>query len=401
MGSRFARFVALLSLLFLGSISLLAQARAFQTGAVFPNRPPVGYARPPLHVHQFAFTGNVGVSPAKIRKFYSISSISNQGSGQTIAIVDAFDDPNIAADLNHFDSFFGLAPCTTTNGCFQKVYAAGTKPATDSGWALEMSLDVEWAHVVAPHAKILLVEASSNTLTALLQAVDVAVQHGASVVSMSWGGSDFSAERSFDSHFAINGVTFVASSGDNGHGVIWPSDSPDVISVGGTTVRTDSNGDYLGESAWMGSGGGLSGVEFEPSFQSSYPVPNAGGKRATPDVAYSADPNSGFPVYDTVAYQGMSGWFEVGGTSAGAPQWSAIFAIANSIRAGKGKGHLSHTPTLVYEAAKAGFSTRFHDITSGSNGSCGWACQTHAGFDDVTGLGSPKASALVNALSNF
>jgi subtilase family serine protease len=401
MGSRSVRRGALLVFLFAGTISLLAQTAMVTPGPVFPNRPPAGYARPPIHLEATNPLVPTGITPTQIRKYYGFSSLSNTGSGQTIAIVDAYDDPNIASDLNHFNSTFGLAPCTTSNGCFTKIYASGTKPTTNSGWALEISLDVEWAHAIAPHARIVLVEASSSQLSALLHAVDVAVQHGAGVVSMSWGGSEFSSEHTYDTHFAINGVTFVASSGDNGHGVIWPATSPDVVSVGGTTVKTDSAGDYLGESAWVDSGGGLSAYELEPSFQSNYPVPNANGKRVNPDVAYSANPSVGFPVYDTVPFQGVSGWFEVGGTSAGSPQWSALFAITNSIRAGKGKGHLSHTPSLVYQAAKGSYSTRFHDITSGNNGSCGWVCNTHTNFDDVTGLGSPRAYNLVNALSNF
>jgi subtilase family serine protease len=398
MGSRFS----LLSLVLFASLSLLGQARpAFVHGPVFPTRPPVGFARPPLQVSAVGTMTSGAVTPAQIRRFYGVSSLGNTGSGQTIGIVDAYDDPTVASDLNHFNGAFGLAPCTTSNGCFQKVYASGVKPSTNSGWALEISLDVQWAHVIAPHARILLVEASSNSLPALLQAVHVAVNHGASVVSMSWGGSEFSTEQSFDSNFAINGVTFVAASGDNGNGVDWPAASPDVIGVGGTSIKTDSAGDYLGETAWTGSGGGRSAIELEPSFQGNYPVPNANGKRAVPDVAYSADPNSGFPVYDTTPYQGFTGWFQVGGTSAGAPQWSALFALTNSIRAGKGKGHLSHTDTMVYEAAKASYSTRFHDITTGSNGTCGWVCQAHTGFDFVSGLGSPRAAGIVNALSNF
>src|SRR5437868_7321221 len=236
---------------------------------VFAYRPAPGIAQPPLRIQSDATTSPTGVSPTRIRHGYGFSSITNQGSGQTIGIVDAYDDPNIAADLNHFNSTFGLAPCTTTSGCFKKVYASGTKPATDPGWALEIALDVEWAHVIAPKAKIVLVEASSNSLTALLHAVDVAVQQGASVVSMSWGGDEFSVERGYDSHFAINNVTFTVSSGDSGFGAQWPASSTGVVAVGGTRLSVDSSGNYISESAWSGSGGGLSRYELRSEEHTS------------------------------------------------------------------------------------------------------------------------------------
>jgi subtilase family serine protease len=326
--------------------------------------------------------------------------IANQGAGQTIGIVDAFDDPNIAADFNHFNSTFGLAPCTTANGCFKKVYASGSKPATDAGWALEIALDVEWAHVIAPKAKIVLVEASSNSLLALLHAVDVAVQQGASVVSMSWGGAEFSTERNYDFHFAINNVTFTVSSGDSGFGNEWPSSSPGVVAVGGTRLSVDSSGNYISESGWSGSGGGLSKYELEPSYQSSFPVPrDSSGKRAVPDIAYNASPLSGVPVYSTVLLNGEKGWFQVGGTSAGAPQWAGLFAIVNSMRRAAGKATLSHTNNFLYAIAKADYG-KYHDIRSGSSGTCGALCNSVTGYDTVTGIGSPRASVLVPALAN-
>ena len=204
------------------------------------------------------------------------------------------------------------------------------QPKTDSGWALEESLDVEWAHAIAPGATILLVEASSASISSLLAAVDYAVSQGASVVSMSWGSSsEFLGETSFDSHFTAPGVTFTASSGDSGPGVIYPAASPYVTSVGGTTLPLDSSGNLTAaETAWSGSGGGVSVYEPTPSYQSSI---GAAG-RSVPDVAYDADPNTGVAVYDSTAYSGQSGWFVVGGTSAGAPQWGALAAIVNSQR---------------------------------------------------------------------
>jgi len=366
-------------------------------------RPPAGYARPPFHIKGNARTAPTGLSPAQTRHAYGFDLVANQGAGQTIGIVDAYDDPNIESDLGVFDTQFGLPACTSGNGCFQKIYAAGSKPRANAGWALEISLDVEWAHAIAPQAKIILVEAATNSFANLLSAVDVAVQHGASVVSMSFGGSEFSSETSNDSHFSVNGVTFTASSGDSGNGVEFPAASPGVLAVGGTTLTIDSNGNYVSEAAWSGSGGGQSAYEAEPFFQANYPIPNdPNGKRGVPDVAYDANPSSGFSVYDTVKYNGQSGWFQVGGTSAGAPQWAALLAIVNSMRVTAGMATLNGTDTAVYNvAAAATYSTNYHDISSGTNGTCGTLCTATTGYDYVTGLGSPQARNVINALANY
>ena len=387
--SWFARSLSMLMALLLAGLPLWGE------------KPPAGYARPPIHVKGGATQGPTGLTPAKTRHAYGFDQITNQGAGQTIGIVDAFDDPNIESDLAVFNSQFGLPACTTSNGCFQKVYAAGVKPNTNAGWALEISLDVEWAHAIAPQAKILLVEAASNSFANLLQAVDVAVQNGASVVSMSWGGGEFSGEISSDTHFAVNGVTFTASSGDSGSGVEYPAASPGVVSVGGTTLKIDSSGNYVSETAWSGSGGGQSAFEAEPLYQANYPIPNdPGGVRGVPDVAYDGDPNSGFAVYDSIRLQGQRGWFQVGGTSAGAPQWAAVFAIANSLRVAAGKATLSSTNNAVYTVGSgAAYSSNFHDITSGTNGSCGALCTATTGYDYVTGLGSPQANHTISALA--
>jgi subtilase family serine protease len=369
---------------------------------IWAERPPIGYARPPIHVKGAATKAPTGLSPSQIRLAYGFDQVTNQGAGQIIGIVDAYDDPNIESDLGVFDSQFGLPACTTNNGCFQKVYASGSKPSSNAGWSLEISLDVEWSHAIAPQAKIILVEAASNSFTNLMQAVDVAVQHGASVVSMSFGGSESSGESSNDNHFAVNGVTFTASSGDSGYGVEYPAASPDVVSVGGTTLKTGTGGAYVSETAWSGSGGGQSAYEHEPSYQGSFPIPNdPSGVRGVPDVSYDADPNTGFSVYDTVRYQGQSGWFQVGGTSAGAPQWAALFAVTNSLRAANGKAALNSTGTAVYSVVKANYSANVHDITSGTNGTCGTLCTAATGYDYVTGLGSPQANNLITALANY
>jgi subtilase family serine protease len=357
-------------------------------------------AQPPLRVRPNGAAGpTYGLFPAVVRHAYGFDLVANQGAGQTIGIVDAYDDPNVEGDLGVFNKQFGLPSCTTANGCFRKVYAAGQKPAANANWSMEIALDVEWAHAMAPQAKIVLVEAASNRMGDLFHAVDVAVQNGASVVSASWGCPEYGGERGDDVHFAVNGVTFTVASGDNGNGVQYPSASPDVVAVGGTTLTTDNVGTYTGEMAWKGSGGGQSGVEYEPMFQAGYPLPNdTKGRRGVPDVSFDGDPSTGFAIYNSFAYQGWVGWYEVGGTSAGAPQWAALFAIANSSRVAVRKRLLSSTPGMLYGLAKANYGAYFRDVTSGANGKCGTLCNAGTKYDYVTGLGSPKVDAVVAAL---
>jgi subtilase family serine protease len=263
---------------------------------------------------------------------------------------------------------------------------------------VETSLDIQWAHAIAPQAKIVLVEATTNNLSDLIAGVDVAVKHGASSVSMSWTSSEFSSERSLDNHFVASGVTFLAASGDTGFGVAYPAASPDVIAVGGTSLALDARGNYSSETAWSGSGGGQSVYEFEPLVQSQFPIPNdSRGVRGTPDVAYNANPGTGYAIYDSVGINGASGWFQVGGTSAAAPQWAALVAIANSMRVAQRKAHLTSTNGALYSVAKTNSGTSFHAVTAGTNGSCGQLCDALVGFDYVTGLGTPQAATLIQA----
>jgi subtilase family serine protease len=205
-----------------------------------------------------------GGAPASVFTSYGFNSLSCThtastwtnsalcGSGQTIAIVDAYDDPNAESDLAVFDSMYNLPSCTTNNGCFEKLKPSGT--GTDSGWALEISLDIQWAHAIAPGAKIVLVESFDNSLLGLLGGENTAVAAGAQQVSNSWAGSEFLNETSYDSYFNSTKASFFVASGDSGYGASWPSSSPFVISVGGTTLNTDSSGNYQSESAWSGSG---------------------------------------------------------------------------------------------------------------------------------------------------
>ncbi len=405
--SRFVAFLA--TLILMASIGNPAQSQS--RGRTPEEDARLRTARAPFHVRGNATTAPTGYSPEQIRHAYGFDALTNNGAGQIIAIVDAFDDPTIASDLQTFINFYGLPPintsCTVAAGphpCFQKVYAQGFRPKTNGGWALEISLDVEWAHVVAPGADILLVESSNNFLSSLLGAVDVAVQSGAKVVSMSWGAGEFAFETSLDSHFNRTGVTFTASSGDSGGDPEWPAVSPFVVAVGGTTLPLDASGNLIGpETAWGGSNGGASFIEAEPGYQNIYPIPDTGGARGVPDVSYVADPNTGVAVYDTTSFFGQKGWFQIGGTSVGAPQWAAIIGLANQGRscASNGIGCLSTSNTNfspLYNAASPPLSTTYNsnyrDITAGSN----VCCAAGPGYDFVTGLGSPLANSLVSAL---
>ena len=356
--------------------------------------------QPLYHVAVSAQTGVVGLTPAQVRRAYGFDQIENQGAGQTIGIVAAFDYPDIERDLAVFDQAFGLPPCTTKNRCFQKVDMSGGRMDPNGVWPPEIALDVEWAHAIARQAKILLVEAADDTLDSLLAAVDTAVRNGATVVSMSWGAAEFSTEMvDEDGHFVGRNVTFFAASGDRGHGVIYPSASPYVMSVGGTTLHVSNDGSYGNEKAWDGSGGGLSSYEPEPVYQASYPIPNNPQlKRGTPDVAYDGDPNTGVAVYNSVP---LAGWFQLGGTSIGPPQWSALVAIANSMRHAARKPPLTGSQGVLYDAANIAYAANYHDVNNGNNGKCDELCKTGKAYDYVTGLGTPRADSLILALKDL
>jgi hypothetical protein len=347
---------------------------------------------------------STALTPAQIASAYHIILSSSSASGQTIAIVDAYNDPNILADLAAFDTQYNLPAANIT---VQNQYGQTTNlPSTDSSWSLEIALDVEWAHAAAPGAKILLVEANSASTSDLMTAVQTAAAQ-ASVVSMSWGGSEFAGEKAYDTaaYFANPNVTFIAASGDDGgaSGASWPAVSPYVLSVGGTTLSLTSAGTISSETAWNASGsrwsgysgstGGVSLYESLPSYQATA-LGGSTTNRATPDVSAVANPNTGLAVYDSVPGMGQTGWFQVGGTSAGAPLWAGIIAAADQARAAVGKGPLSSTQTLsmLYGvASSSSYSSNLRDITSGSN----FVASAKKGYDMVTGLGSPVASALV------
>jgi len=344
-----------------------------------------------------------GLTPAQVRRAYGFDVLTNRGDGQTIAVIDAFDQPYIEEDLAVFSQTFNLPPCTTANGCFRKITTTknDTKPPIRQIWALEISLDVEWAHAIAPDARILLVETKSAKLADLMEGVELAVDNGATVVSMSWGAPEFEGQLAYDLRFRFlpSTVTLLASSGDFGTGVFYPAASPYVIGVGGTTLNVDAQGNYISETALSASGGGLSAFEDEPSYQMQFGLPNnPDHQRGVPDVAYNADFATAFAVYSSFPYLGFKGWIPVGGTSAGAPQWAGLFAIVNSMRSQAGKSPLTAATAALYGAASAQGPAKFNDITSGSNGTCGPLCTAAPSFDYVTGLGSPRAYRLVPAL---
>jgi subtilase family serine protease len=371
------------------AVALTAIPLTAQDGASLPVNPDdPEWAHPPIVILPSPDTTTVmGYSPIEIRSAYGLAGITNKGAGQTIALVDAFDNPDAVSDLTTFDEQFKLAACTEANGCFKKIYATGTKPSTNTMWASEISLDIEWSHAIAPEANILLVEAASASRDDLLSAVVAALQNGATVVSMSWSGKETANETENDYIFNVEGVVFCSSSGDNGHGAYYPAASSYVVAVGGTTLEISGNA-WSSETAWADSGGGKSKYETEPSYQASS---QTSGKRGIPDVAWDANPNTGVAVYSKT---GTGGWAIAGGTSVGSPSWAGIFAIVNSRRAGAGKKLLTQPQILLYPDAEADY----HDITSGSNASCGTVCTAGPGYDFVTGLGSPQANLLIPAL---
>lgn len=323
-----------------------------------------------------------GLTPAQITQAYGLNAITfangtvkGDGTGQTIALVEAYHNPSIASDLRVFDAANNLPDPAL------QVVNLGSGQMND-GWASETMLDVEWAHAIAPGAKILVVEANSETQTDLLAAVDVArTMPGVSVVSMSWGFTEFAGENQYDYHFTTpaghQGVTFLSASGDSGsqNGAEWPSASPNVVSVGGTSLHLNSSGGIASESAWIDGGGGLSLFEPEPAYQMSA---QSTGVRSTPDVSFDADPASGVQVYYTSPLTGQGSWQTIGGTSLGSPAWAGIIAIVDQGLSLAGKSSLDGaTQTLpALYALGAGnwgdFNTVSATTTTTGHGGGGW-----------------------------
>jgi subtilase family serine protease len=360
-----------------------------------------------------------GMTPAEIRGAYGINNNSfpsgiGDGTGQTIAIVDAYDDPAFVdssalgylnSDLIRFDQKFGLPnpPSFTklneygdsTNLPFPDPAGPGNP---QGNWEVEEALDVEWAHAIAPGAAIILVECNSASGADMYQGVTTAADlPGVSVVSMSWGSGEFSGEQFFDKDFTTpsghTGVTFVASTGDGGAPGDYPAYSPNVVAVGGTSLYLNGNGTYSLETGWSGSGGGKSGYETEPANQAGV---QSTGARTIPDVSFDADPNTGVAVYDSYNGTSAAPWEQIGGTSLAAPSWAGILAIANQGRVSEGATVFSGSSQALSALYTINYGD-FNDVVKGSNG----GASAHAGYDEVAGLGTPKANFLVPDLAAY
>lgn len=308
----------------------------------------------------------------------STTALPNTGVG-AIALVDAYDNPDAARDLQVFSDQFGLPAAN-----FQQVYADGHRPKNDAGnWSLDEALDIEMAHAAAPNAMIFLVEAAANTWSDLMLAEDVAgklvAANGGGVVSNSWTSTEWQGETQFDSHFKVSGVIYVASSGDKGFGVGYPAVSPFVVSAGGTSVNRSRNGDFRSETYWNGcnggGGGGISAVYSRPSYQNVIQK-LVGDHRGVPDLSADASPCTGPAMYDA---DGGYGWFQIGGTSASAPYLAGIINGAGKLRKST-----NAELTRIYRdyANQRAYKKEFRDITSGAS-----ECQM--GWDICAGVGAP------------
>ncbi|MEV4438333.1 putative Ig domain-containing protein [Streptomyces sp. NPDC049577] len=324
-----------------------------------------------------------GYGPTDLRSAYALPA--DAGAGTTVAIIDAYDDPNAEQDLATYRSQYGLPACTTANGCFKKVDQNGgtNYPTADSGWAGEISLDVDMVSAVCPQCHILLVEANGATMEDLGAAVNRAVTMGAKYVSNSYGGGEDSTDPTSDSaYFDHPGVAITVSSGDSGYGVEYPAASRFVTAVGGTSLSRAGNSRGWSESVWgsgaggQGAGSGCSAYDAKPSWQRD----TGCAKRSVADVSAVADPATGLAVYDS--YQ-AGGWNVYGGTSASAPIIAAVYALAGTPAAG------SYPASYPYARTGA-----LNDVTSGSNGSCSpsYLCTAGTGYDGPTGLGTPSGT---------
>jgi hypothetical protein len=377
-----------------------------------------------------------GYTPAQLRQAYGLDQISglsnynNAGKGQTIAIVDAYNDPNLRSDTQQFDEYFNIqgAAGNSADTSFLTIVnqngGSALPPSANAGtWGVEESIDVQWAHAIAPGANILLVEAASNSELDVNAAVQYAKsQPNVYVISMSYGdNNEFASESLEDALYTTpvghQGVAFVGASGDNGAATLGPPEtSPNVLAVGGTTLPADQNGNpdrsletgwSLGSDANLGSPdaastGGISTVEAAPAYQAGiqlylsaegYP---SSGYRAVPDVAYDADPNTGVPIYDTnIGPSGIPSplpWSTWGGTSISAPQWAGLIAIADQARVAAGEGTLDGPSQLlpaIYHIAQTD-PNAFQNISTGYNG-----YNAGPGYNLVNGLGTPNAQYLV------
>ncbi len=363
--------------------------------------------------------GTPGFCPQQIWTAYGISSIRygsvvGNGAGQTIGIIDAYNDPNIISDVATFSTEFGLPQFNVGGPTFQVLSQTGTTTlpgnAAKTGlslWGPEISLDVEWAHAIAPQANIILFEATSSTNSNLFTAVTTAGSY-CSVVSMSWGGTETSGETSYDADMQHAGVTYLSSTGDNGAPGNYPGFSPYVIAVGGTTLTLNADNTWNNEVVWndgtYATGGGQSKYESEPSYQElgGALTVQTTGKRQMPDVSFVGDENTGVSVVDTYDY---GGWVELGGTSLSCPCWAGLIAIADQLRAVDQLGPLTTATALTaiyseYSLSAPYCNGCFHDVTSGNNQIGSGTKETAGtGYDMCSGIGTPIANVLIPLLA--
>src|SRR6266436_1267855 len=324
--------------------------------------------------------GPAGYHPADLQSAYNLPSAS-QGNGQTVAIVDAFDDPNAEADLGVYRSTFGLPACTTGNGCFKKVNQKGQQgnyPVPNAGWAAEISLDLDMTSAICPNCHILLVEANNNHFKNLGVSVNTAVKLGANAVSNSYGGPEAKKEIGFQSkYFNHPGVAITASSGDSGYGSSAPAAFNTLTAVGGTHLTRGGGGRGWSETAWSGAGSGCSKFISKPAWQTDPDCSN----RTISDVSAVADPATGVSAYDTFQ---APGWQVYGGTSVSSPIIASVYALAGN------EGSINYGS---YPYLNGNYNTNLYDVVSGSNGNCGnYICNAGPGYDGPTGLGTPNGT---------
>ncbi|HEX8931841.1 MAG TPA: S53 family peptidase [Patescibacteria group bacterium] len=328
-----------------------------------------------------------GYGPLQLLGAYNLSGISS--TTKTLAIIDAYDNPNALSDLNFYSKYYSLpqlASCpvsggTTSSPCFQKINQNGgiTTPRRNMGWGLEIDLDLQVAHAVCQNCNILLVEANSASFGDLLTAVNRARLMGAKIISNSYGANEFASETTYDHYFNYPGIMYIFSSGDSGYGTSYPASSQYVTAVGGTTLNVNPDNSYQSETAWSGAGSGCSRFETKPLWQQDLSC----SERTVADISADADPNTGAAIYDSYGY---GGWLQVGGTSLAAPLVAGVYALADVVPTG------TIGSALPYSLKN--YATNLHDINSGNNGNCGgsYLCTAVSGYDGPTGLGTPNGT---------
>ncbi len=389
--------------------------------------------QPPTDAYCRAHLGYPCYSPQEMHTAYGLNDLLNHGfdgKGQTILIVDSYGSPTIAQDLKVFDAGYGLP-----NPPSLKVYSPlGTVPfdpnnSTMVGWAFETTLDVEWAHAMAPGASIALLTSpvaetqGVHGMPQFLFLEQWALDHNLGhIISQSWATTEntlfnnnpggIQVLKSFDAFYkqaAADHVTVFCSSGDSGVAnpnlkgknypfptVNFPASDPYVTAVGGTILTADTQGHYQSEVGWSGSGGGVSQYFTEPNYQkdnlNSSDKGILKGYRGVPDIAYNADPGSPILVYLSFLGKSSAGYYSIGGTSEGSPQWAGLTADANQL-AGHPLGFIN--PALYAVGSSKNYTIDYHDITSGNNSNGGiTGYNATVSWDPITGWGTPDATKL-------